>query len=335
MPVPNVFRSNIFTETSLTASILDLPHVPARIFDLGLFIERGVSTTEVWVEEKAGQLRLLQTSPRGAPPAQHFSDKRKARSFRVPHITLESTIYADQIQDVRSFGSETTEETTQMLINEHLEDMKRQHEVTHEHMRVGALRGQILDANGDVIYDLFDEFGVAQQTQDFDFENASAKIRTTCLSVQRAIEDELGATPSTGMRAICGRDFFDALISHPDAERAYERFQAGEMLRNDPRAAFPFGGIQFEEYRGQVNGRPYVPRDQAYVFPEGTDLFIKRNAPADFMSTVNTIGLPLYAKSEIGDMERSITLHTQSNPLPLNLRPRTVVKCSIAGASAG
>jgi Phage major capsid protein E len=44
-----------------------------------------------------------------------------------------------------------------------------------EHFRIGAIKGQILDADGSaVIYDLFTEFGVAAHTEvDFDLDNAS------------------------------------------------------------------------------------------------------------------------------------------------------------------
>jgi Phage major capsid protein E len=51
--------------------------------------------------------------------------------------------------------------------------------VAAEHLRVGAIKGKILDADGSaVIYDLFTEFGVSQHTEiDFDLDNASPAPR--------------------------------------------------------------------------------------------------------------------------------------------------------------
>ena len=50
-------------------------------------------------------------------------------------------------------------------------------------------------------------------------------------------------------------------------------------------------------------------------------------APADYIETVNTIGLPRYAK-QATDQEfgRWVKLHTQSNPLPICTRPKTLIK---------
>jgi len=44
---------------------------------------------------------------------------------------------------------------------------------------------------------------------------------------------------------------------------------------------------------------------------------------------VNTIGLPIYAKSEERQYGRGVNMHTQSNPLPLCLRPELLVKLTV------
>ncbi len=328
MPSLDIFRRDAFSLQQMSASINNLPRVPSRLAELGLFESGGVASTRIWIEEKNGDLELIQTSLRGAPAKLYLPDRRKAREFSIPHITLESTIYADSIQDVRAFGSETELETVESAVNDHMRPMQQRIEATIEHMKVGALKGEILDADGSTIHDLFDTFGVSQIEQDFAFSSSSTKVRNVCVSVARQIEDVLGMTPHTGLRGFCGRDFFDALISHPDVERAYERYEAGAALRDDVRGGFQFGRITFEEYSGSVAGEPYIAADACYVVPEGTDLFQIKYAPADFFDAANTVGLPLYARNELDDqMQRWVRIHTQSNPLPLNLRPRCVVKC--------
>ena len=327
MPNLDVFKSDAFSVQTLTAAVNNRDRLPTKLNELRLFESGGVSTTQVWIEQQAGKLNFLQTSPRGAPAAQYLPDKRKAQHFNIPHVSLESTIYADQVQDVRQFGADSNLQTVQDQITKHLDEMSRQHDATLEFQRVGALKGEILDADGSVIYDLHDEFSTSQVERTFEFSNASAPIRSNCLDVTRSIEDELGAEPASGMHAFCGSDFFDALISHPDAKAAYERYQAGELLRNDPRAGFTYGGITFVEYRATVAGKPYFQPDECYAFPLGTSLFIERFAPADFLDTANTIGLPKYARIATDDaLQRYVRLHTQCNGLPLCLRPNIVVK---------
>jgi hypothetical protein len=97
-----------------------------------------------------------------------------------------------------------------------------------------------------------------------------------------------------------------------------------------------FGGITFEEYRGQasdINGtvRKFIAPGEAHAFPLGTvDTFGTYLAPADFNETVNTLGQPLYAKQEPRKFERGTDLHTQSNPLPMCHRPGVLVKLTSA-----
>ena len=56
-----------------------------------------------------------------------------------------------------------------------------------------------------------------------------------------------------------------------------------------------FGGITFQRYRGGLGFG--VPTDKAYFYPEGVEgLFGICHAPADTFETVNTVGLPLYAR---------------------------------------
>jgi hypothetical protein len=205
------------------------------------------------------------------------------------------------------------------------------HEVTLEYHRIGAIKGQILDADGtSVIYNLFTEFGVSQQTQDYAFTTATTDVRKLCVAVARKIEDVLGAAVYTGIRAFCSPEWFDALIDHAKVIDSF-KYQEGQILREDLRRGFTFGGITFEEYRGSVGGVSFVEADVAYAFPEGVmtekgPLFSTAFAPADYVETVNTLGLPIYAKQEEMKFGKGIEIESQSNPLPLCLRPRAVVK---------
>jgi hypothetical protein len=102
------------------------------------------------------------------------------------------------------------------------------------------------------------------------------------------------------------------------------------------RRGFTYGGITFEEYRGQATdtsgtARRFIAAGEAHAFPLGTiDTFGTYFAPADFNETVNTVGQPLYAKQEPRKFDRGTDLHTQSNPLPMCHRPGVLVKLTVA-----
>lgn len=334
MPTLDIFNNNAFSAISLTDAINKVPFIPGRIGNLGLFMETGITTTSVMIEERDGSLNLIETTSRGAPAVQNSTNKRKARSFIVPHIALEDTLLADEVQNVRAFGSESDLESIQQVIQFRLQEMANKHDATLEHLRVGAIKGQILDADGStVLYDLFNEFGVSQYSEiDFDLDNATPTegiIKKKCHDVRRKIEDELGAQPYDHIHAFCGSAFFDDLIAHTEVREAYNRYMDGLFLRQgQARGSFEYAGVVFEEYRGKVGTTDYTDTNKAHFFPVGVPgLFRQYNAPADFVETANTIGLPRYAKQAIDqEFGRYVKLHTQSNPLPICTRPKVLIK---------
>ena len=313
MPALDIFSGNAFSMVALTDAINKMPYIPGRIGQLGLFREQGVSTTSVMIEEREGSLNLVETTARGAPAIQNTTNKRKARSLVVPHIALEDTILADEVQNVRAFGSESMLEGVQAVVNQRMSEMATKMDATLEHLRIGAIKGQILDADGSaVIYDLSTEFGVTAHTEiDFDLDNASPApgvIKKKCHDIRRKIEDELGAQPYEHIHAICGADFFDDLITHSEVAKAYDRYLDGAFLRQgQARGSFEYSGIVFEEYRGRVGTVDFTDASKAYFFPVGVPgLFRQYNAPADFVETANTIGLPRYAKQAVGPAVRPL-----------------------------
>jgi hypothetical protein len=102
------------------------------------------------------------------------------------------------------------------------------------------------------------------------------------------------------------------------------------------RSGFAFGGVIFEEYRGQASNVAgssvrFIAAGEAHAFPLGTiDTFSTYVAPADFNETVNTLGQELYAKQAPRKFERGTDLHTQSNPLPMCHRPGVLVKLTMS-----
>lgn len=325
----DVFKTDAFSTVSLTDAILKAPYRPGRL--ASLFRSRGITTTTAVIEEKNGRLELIPNSPRGGVAGTIGEQKRTARSFVATHLEKESTIMADSVQGVRAFGSEDSTVVASTVVNERLQDLRAMHEVTLEHMRAGAIKGQILDADGStVLTNLFTEFNVVQQTLSFALGVGTTNVRNKCVEAQRMVEGELGAEMVSSYVAICGDSFFDDMIAHAKVENSLQ-YQESRLLRTDLRSGFEYGGITFENYRGSVNGVAFFPTNEAYLVPVGPAIFSTYFAPADFMETVNTVGLPLYAKMiEDKDLNRWAKVHTQSNPLVLCTRPRAVIKLTKA-----
>ena len=332
MSMLNPFAADAFNMVALTAAINKLTNNFGRVEQLGLMQPEGVRTRTILIEEMSGVLNLLPTMPVGAPGSLGMQGKRKVRSFVIPHIPHDDVVLPEEVQGLRAFGSENDVEALSNLIARKLATMRNKHAITLEHLRMGALKGVILDADGSTLYDLYSEFGIAAKTVNFALGTAGTEVLLKVLEVKRHIEDNLRGEFMTGIMCLCSQGVFDALTTHAKVKEAYARWQQGQLLFTDNRTNFSFGGITFEEYRGQATDgagtlRKFIADDEAHFFPLGTaTTFRTYFAPADFNETANTLGLPLYAKQEPRKFGRGTDLHSQSNPLPLCLRPECLVR---------
>jgi hypothetical protein len=329
----DVFKADGFSLRSLTSAINTRPFVPSRIGQMGLFEQQGITTTTAQLEQKDGVLYLIEAKPRGAPGKQNQDEGRKLIPLNCVHLPVEDSLEADEIQNIREFGSETNPQTIQGKVNEKLDTINQSFEATLEYHRLGALRGVVLDADGlTTLYNLYTVFGVSKlDAVNFDLTNenaANGAVRTACSAVIRQIEDELGAIPYTGIQGFCGSQFMDDLVAHPETQKAWERWQDGEALRGrTARRTFFYGGIMFEEYRGKVGSVDYIAAGECEFFPVGSPgLFKCVYAPANWVETVNTVGLPRYARQVVRQNGSGVDLYAQSNPLHYCTRPRTLIK---------
>jgi hypothetical protein len=325
----DVFNGDAFSVMSLTAAINKLPYKPSRLGELNLFRRKPITTLDAFVEERHGKLYLIPTAARGSQENAVSRRNRAGRTFRVPHNPLFGAVMADDVQNIRAFGSETQTETVSGVVNDELEVMKQSHEVTHEFHRIGAVKGIILDADGVTpIYNLFEEFGITQTELNFDFSDAAAEVKLLGQDVQRAMEDALGADTYSTIYGMCGNSYWDSLITHPLVKEAYDRWQDGQFFRELQRPqGFTFAGVTWFNYRGGIGDIKFVEDNVCHFFPAGTqDVFDEINAPADFIETVNTRGLPYYAKQERMKFDKGVELHTQSNTLMMCNRPAVLIK---------
>lgn len=348
----DIFNDDAFSLIAMTAAINNIDHVPGRAGEL-CFVGNGegVPTTTVAIESKAEGLSLIQTSLRGAPAPKEKSDKANIRSVSIPQVKLEDTIGAHQIQGVRQFGSTDQLIGAQDVVNGRMNKMTLRHDLTIENLRLGALRGLIKDADGSTIENLFSLFGITNDNSGtglgggatdaapkmfgMELDNGSsdsASIRIKCMEIVRWIKRNAKMVLPAGVQvhAFCSDSFFDAFIENEDVKRVYENSaeQVVRLGKNYAFGTFEFGDIIWENYQGtDDNTTVGIAAGTASLFLSGVPgLYEEYFAPADFFETANTIGLPRYAKvAPDNRFNQFVELHTQQNPLPLVLRPQTLV----------
>ena len=318
------FKADGFSTLSLTAAINTLPYRPMQVAEMGLFQEAGISTVDTAIEFDGNTIGLVSVQPRNASGQPVTNDKRKLVSLRVPHMPQRATILADEVQGVRAFGSESNAQALQSVINQRLAKMRQQIDYTIEAHRIAAIKGSYYDANG-VATSLFTTFGVSQQTIQMKLDTATTEVQGTALDILTQIETELAGTFYTGAVALCGSSFWKKFITHSKVKETYLNTSMAASLRQDPREAVDINGITFMRYRGTASCA--IDSTLAYVIPMGVpDLFLTRFAPAPYVETVNTLGLPYYAKSEPMEFGKGVQLESQSNALNICTRPNAVIK---------
>lgn len=333
MAMNNPFHNPAFSMAALTTAINYLPNLYGRMEELNLFVPKPVRLRQVMVEEKNGILTLLPTQPVGSPGTVGKRGKRKLRSFVIPHIPHDDVVLPEEVQGVRAFGSESELQTYAGVMTDHLQTMRNKHAITLEHLRMGALKGVILDADGSELYDLYHEFDIEPKVMNFELDKPGTDVRKKCVDLKRHIGKNLMGEFMNGVRVLVSPEFLDAFTAHAKVEKAWELWQQGERLRSDLRSGFTFADVTFEEYSGEASyaedepPRRFIDAGAGHAFPTGTvETFANYYAPADFNETANTLGMPLYAKQEPRKFDRGTDLHTQSNPLPMCHRPGLLVK---------
>ena len=324
----DIFNDDAFSVVSLTKAIEDTPFVPGRVGQLGIFSEEGVSTTSISIEKVGSTVSLVPAASRGSSGRPMGNDKRQMIPFTATHLPQRASILADEVQNLRAFGSESEVETAQRLMNRKLAKMRRDLDTTIEYQRIGAIKGLILDSDGTTeLLNLHTAFGTSVTSHSLVLGTAGTLVRNKVIEARRKMEAALGGLTYSGARVLCSASFFDALVGHAKVEAAFDRYMNGEFLREDQRGGFYFAGVFWEEYRGQVGATKFIADGEAWMVPEGVpDLFVTNYAPADYMETVNTLGQAYYAKQEPKDFNKGIDVETQSNPIHICTRPAVPVK---------
>lgn len=331
----DIFRGDAYGVVPLSLAINNLKFVPGYLSGRGLFTTTSIATTSVSIEEHNNVLTLVAPSPRGGPGHTMPKVRRSMRMLGIPHFEINDAIMAEEVQGVRPFGQETGTEVVMTKVGERMQAAGQSLEYTQEHARVGSVKGVITYADGTTL-NLYTEYGLAVPTNidmNLDAATADGSVRKACAGIIRTMGANLDGQGFTGVEAICGDDFFDAMIKNAEVRATYLQTQAAADLRSayisggQTWGSFEFGGVLWTNYRGYALGAPMVETNMAYLYPVGVpNLFTTFYAPADYIETVNTMGLPRYVKQYEMPNDKGIHIDTQMNCLNLCTRPLALLR---------
>jgi hypothetical protein len=343
MSVLDIFDQDAFSVTTMSDAMREVKYTPGFISKLGLFQTSSIDTLDIMIEKDAEQnVFIVPSSPRGGAGKTFGKTRRSARKLQVPHFQVDDAIYADEVQSVRAFGDERATETFQGRIANRGQEVRQSFALTEEYHKLCVVtKGQLLDADGSVLYDYYAEMGETQAAEvAWDLSNANpgrGVLRKKATDLTRAMGNSLGGLPFSGVLALVGNGFWDKLIQHKEVYDTYQGYAAAATLRQaaiDPSnqsvqsgvwGSFPLFDITWANYRGGLDVG--IADDEVKFVPLGVPgLFRSVYAPADYIETVNTMGLELYVKQFRMQNDKGVSLEYQNNVIHYCTRPRVLMR---------
>ena len=330
MPI-NPFDNDAFSTISLTTRANESDRHPfVESFLAGLFETTSITDTVAMLERGESGIEIIEAGTRETlSPSSSLGRSKTAKYVGSTKLGRVVSVSPSDIQSVRQLGGAEAVETLQSIIDSKQTPVFRSIDHTHEYLRLGALRGVQLDADGVTpLNDFYNLFGIAQPGEVYFELDATSPdpqaIRKTCTTVVRTIRNSLGdlVAPNLRVGAVIGDDFSDGLRY---AEETREAFQRWEDLAQPEEAAslrpFRYGGIDFYPYRGAG-----LAADEARFFPMGVPgMFRTVFTPADTVDFANTLGVPRYVIPNEKDFNRGWEAEIMSFPIHYCLRPEALL----------
>ena len=326
----DIFRDDAFSVTELTLAMESATIAPQPL--TSLFHHDGLRGETFFIEmADAGELSVIPTSAVGSPPVYQGRKRRSVLNFATLHMKVADVIRPEEVAGVRAYGSETELKQLRTLVDEQTAGLRQKVEITHDWHRMGAIKGQVLDADGSVLIDMYDEFDVTKSTFDLELDDADTDVKRKVVEMMRLSEGKLRNRGKivTGWRTLCSSSFIDALSLHEDVRARFDAVQSDFNLRTQLRG-FDMFGVRWDEYQvGTGTGGTWIADGKAYLVPIVKDLLIGRFTPASYMSTVNAgKGRPMYAITEMLPKQGGVEVEVQSRPLFLCTMPDVIVELS-------
>ncbi len=337
-----------FHPRTLIAAIMAIEEKPRTdILDRVFSSNRGVKSSLMEVEMKAGSLGILPAISVYAPATVEDRPDRKIITFKAPRIAPKRQIGAADLLVMREMGGEGLEQLD-AEIRDNLTDMKAEILRTREHYAAGSLTGKIFDSDGQTV--LIDWSPPAENTivlsgtdkwSDAN-SNPIADIRAWKKQISRAVAPQT----ITRYELFVSSVVMDALIDHPKTGeklnwlRGKEIAEEGRIVR--------LAGVDITEYDAAYvdkagNWVQYIPEGHLVLVGVIANGFREYFAPVPVMNKgggkvpggPGTLGRPFVVDSWFEKDPDGIWIRVQSSPVPATHYPGAVIKAQVVDEPTG
>lgn len=330
--VLNIFDGDAFSTVELTENVVEkVDFKPDLLGSMNLFEPIYSRSRTVAIVKTEKGMTMIPTSELGAPPEELVPEGADVRPFKTTRLAKGSTIHAYELEGILGLPFDEQVKEAQREVADRSARIRNDMELTHEHMRLGAVLGKVMDADGTtVLWDWFSTWGIAEPTEiDFDLDNANPKpgaLRKKIRDLKRSMQvASKGAwTPRSRIVALCGDAFFDNLVDHPDyVNLRINNDRTRELEDIEGFSAIVFEGVTWINYRGTDDGSTLaIGTDKVRFFPRNTrGVFQVGYAPAEFFPYVNQRGREVY-EMMLKDLQRDAWRRVEQYSYPLYICTR-------------
>lgn len=301
----DVFSNQVFQATEVNETVGDIVYIPTGLGSMNIFDPEPIRTKTVTIVQDKETLALIPITERGTRPTTIDRDTRSAVQLSTVRLATEDRINAGEVQDIINefIPLDTALEHAQDEVDKRQRKMMRKLELTREFHRMAAIQGKVVDADGSVYMDFFEQFGFARPAAiTFDLANLDGGDLRQYIAqhVVRPMTRALGAraVPGWSIGALCDDNFYDALVKAPEIYKTYMNYSAAADLREKKVwDSFPFAGVNWMNYQGTVDMTTIaVPANSCIFFPIGAeDVFKEYLSPDEDWRQVNTLGQEFYS----------------------------------------
>lgn len=302
----NFLNQDPFSAVTMSTVINDTEYKPNFLQGLGLCRERPLTTQFATLVRKGKTLKVIKTSPRGAPDVQDQIDPRSMIQVPTFRIAKKDRITASEIQDVLRFSEDQVALMEIMgLIAEKQNELNDDVSFTMEHMQLGMVQGIMADADGATLIDAYSTFGITKPSAvHFDLDatdpaEAAILKKLENLNIQVQLASKGKWLQDTYLCGIAGKDFYQKIRHSAEVRETFKGTkEAPELRKGGGFSEFWYGDTRIVHYRGSDDASSIkIPDDECRFFPvnakEGT--YEKFLAPAERLELANKKGQERYS----------------------------------------
>lgn len=340
--------------TDWSQEVMEIDNMFGLINAMGLFRGQGTSQESVIFEKEYRTATLIpQTSRRGKPHTKGRDRKSDVFSLALPYFSTSDYITPSDIQGHRKVGTPDSAQDLASAIAAKMEDMKANADQTIEYMKLQALKGVTVDPEGNVIADMFNEFGLTKADYEVTWDITGATPTDSLPEKIRELRRAIGKNAKTGTAVgniwvLCSPSFFEKIVQNVDVNQAFLYQQANngnsdplrqnlQMMREwGVQETFTFQGMTFVTYDCQftlpdgtvVDG---IEADKAHVMVEGVrDLYRAWYGPANTLSGANQVGQEMFMYQWTDPKDKFHEMELEMSPLYVCMKPQLAIEITAA-----